>query len=206
MLGVNISKNKVTPNDEARMDYLACMRAAWGVADYIAINFSCPNVPNLCNLAKAAPAADLLACLKSEQANLTNDTGRYVPIVMKVSPDMDEAQINELAQVFMDSQLDGLICSNTTTSRKGVENHPAAAQSGGLSGAPLYDRANETLEAFAKAFKGSIPIIGVGGIMSGEDAVKKIRAGASLVQLYSGFIYNGPKLICDCAKAIRDMK
>jgi dihydroorotate dehydrogenase len=125
---------------------------------------------------------------------------------MKVSPDMDEAQINELAQVFMDSQLDGLICSNTTTTRKGVENHPAASQSGGLSGAPLYDRANETLEAFAKAFKGSIPIIGVGGIMSGEDAVKKIRAGASLVQLYSGFIYNGPKLICDCAKAIRDMK
>ena len=205
VLGVNISKNKVTPNDEARMDYLACMRAAWNVADYIAINFSCPNVPNLCNLAKAAPAADLLASLKSEQANLANDTGRYVPIVMKVSPDMDEAQINELAQVFMDSQLDGLICSNTTTTRNGVESHPAAAQSGGLSGAPLYDRANETLEAFAKALKGSIPIIGVGGIMSGDDAVKKIRAGASLVQLYSGFIYNGPKLIYDCAKAIRDM-
>ncbi|MBR5888166.1 MAG: quinone-dependent dihydroorotate dehydrogenase [Akkermansia sp.] len=205
VLGVNISKNKVTPNDEARMDYLACMRAAWNVADYIAINFSCPNVPNLCNLAKAAPAADLLASLKSEQANLANDTGRYVPIVMKVSPDMDEAQINELAQVFMDSQLDGLICSNTTTTRNGVEGHPAAAQSGGLSGAPLYDRANETLEAFAKALKGSIPIIGVGGIMSGDDAVKKIRAGASLVQLYSGFIYNGPKLIYDCAKAIRDM-
>ncbi len=205
VLGVNISKNKVTPNEEARMDYLACMRAAWEVADYIAINFSCPNVPNLCNLAKAAPAADLLASLKSEQANLTSDTGRYVPIVMKVSPDMEESQIHELAQVFMDSQLDGLICSNTTTTRHGVENHPAASQSGGLSGAPLYDRANETLEAFAKELNGSIPIIGVGGIMSGEDAAKKIRAGASLVQLYTGFIYNGPRLIHDCAKAIRDM-
>lgn len=206
VLGVNISKNKVTPNEEARMDYLACMRAAWGVADYIAINFSCPNVPNLCNLAKAAPAADLLASLKSEQANLTNDTGRYVPIVMKVSPDMEEPQIHELARVFLDSQLDGLICSNTTTTRQGVEHHPAAKESGGLSGAPLYDRANETLEAFAKDFKGSIPIIGVGGIMSAQDAVKKIEAGASLVQLYSGFIYNGPRLIYDCAKAIRDIK
>jgi len=205
ILGVNISKNKVTPNEEARMDYLACMRAAWEVADYIAINFSCPNVPNLCKLAQAAPAADLLASLKSEQSNLANDTGRYVPIVMKVSPDMQEAQIRELSQVFMDSQLDGLICSNTTTTRAGVENHPAATQSGGLSGAPLYDRANETLEAFAKELKGSIPIIGVGGIMSGEDAVNKIRAGASLVQLYSGFVYKGPKLIHDCAKAIRDM-
>ena len=206
VLGINISKNKVTPNDEARMDYLACMRTAWEVADYIAINFSCPNVPNLCNLAKAAPAADLLASLKSEQANLTSDTGRYVPIVMKVSPDMEETQIRELAQVFMDSQLDGLICSNTTTTRAGVEHHPAAAQSGGMSGAPLYNRANETLEAFAKELKGSIPIIGVGGIMSAEDAVKKIQAGASLVQLYSGFVYNGPRLIYDCAKAIRDMK
>ncbi|MBR5894431.1 MAG: quinone-dependent dihydroorotate dehydrogenase [Akkermansia sp.] len=206
VLGVNISKNKVTPNEEARIDYLACMRAAWDVADYIAINFSCPNVPNLCNLAKAAPAADLLASLKSEQANLTSDTGRYVPIVMKVSPDMEESQIHELAQVFMDSQLDGLICSNTTTTRFGVENHPAAKESGGLSGAPLYNRANETLEAFAKEFKGSIPIIGVGGIMSADDAVKKIQAGASLVQLYSGFIYNGPRLIHDCAKAIRDIK
>ncbi|MBR5875699.1 MAG: quinone-dependent dihydroorotate dehydrogenase [Akkermansia sp.] len=204
VLGVNISKNKVTPNDEASKDYLACMREAWPVADYIAINFSCPNVPNLCNLAKAAPAAELLALLKSEQTNLSNDTGRYVPIVMKVSPDMEEAQIKELSQVFLDSQLDGLICSNTTTTRIGVENHPAAAQSGGMSGKPLYNRANETLEAFAKELKGAIPIIGVGGITSADDAVKKIQLGASLVQLYSGFIYKGPNLIRDCARAIKE--
>lgn len=205
VLGVNISKNKVTPNEEASMDYLACMRAAWDVADYIAINFSCPNVPNLCNLAKAAPAAELLALLKSEQTNLTNDTGRYVPIVMKVSPDMEESQIRELSQVFLDSQLDGLICSNTTTTRTGVEEHPAAKQNGGMSGKPLYNRANETLEAFAKELKGAIPIIGVGGITSAQDAAKKIELGASLVQLYSGFIYKGPRLIADCAKAIRDL-
>ncbi len=204
VLGVNIGKNRVTPNEEARMDYLACLRAAWPVADYIAINFSCPNVPKLCDLLKAEPAADLLAILKSEQANLASETGRYVPLVMKVSPDMGEGQVKELSRVFLDSQLDGLICTNTTTSREGVENHPAARESGGLSGKPLYNKANEILEAFACELGGRIPIIGVGGITTPEDAVAKIKAGASLVQLYSGFIYKGPNLIRDCALAIRD--
>ncbi len=204
VLGVNIGKNRVTPNEEARMDYLACLRAAWPVADYIAINFSCPNVPKLCDLLQAEPAADLLAILKSEQANLASETGRYVPLVMKVSPDMGEGQVRELSHVFLDSQLDGLICTNTTTSREGVENHPAAKESGGLSGKPLYNKANEILEAFASELGGRIPIIGVGGITTPEDAVAKIKAGASLVQLYSGFIYKGPNLIRDCAAAIRN--
>ncbi|MBQ4614655.1 MAG: quinone-dependent dihydroorotate dehydrogenase [Akkermansia sp.] len=204
ILGVNISKNKTTPNDEARMDYLECLRAVWNVADYVTINFSCPNVPNLCDLAKSDSAADLLASLKSEQANLSNETGRYVPIAMKVSPDMTENQIHELANVFLESQLDGLICTNTTTTRQGVEGHPAAKESGGLSGKPLYNRANETLEAFAKDLQGNIPIIGVGGIMSADDAVAKIKAGASMVQLYSGFVYHGPNLIYTVAKAIKE--
>ena len=203
VLGVNISKNKVTPNEEAHQDYLTCLRAVWDVADYVTINFSCPNVPNLQELAKADSAADLLSLLKSEQSNLSNETGRYVPLVMKVSPDMGEKQIEELAHVFTDCQLDGLICTNTTTTRTGVEDHPAAKESGGMSGKPLYNRANETLEAFAKALNGSIPIIGVGGITRAEDAVEKIRLGASLVQLYSGFIFNGPPLVRDCAEAIR---
>ncbi len=206
VLGVNISKNKVTPNREAHQDYLACLRAVWEVADYVAINFSCPNVPNLQELAKADSAADLLSILKSEQANLASDTGRYVPLVLKVSPDMSEARIRELSQVFRDCQLDGLICSNTTTSREGVEKSPAACESGGMSGKPLYNRANETLEAFATELKGEIPIIGVGGITTPEDAVEKIRLGASLVQLYSGFIYNGPPLVHCAAKSIRDFK
>ncbi|HIX87708.1 MAG TPA: quinone-dependent dihydroorotate dehydrogenase [Candidatus Akkermansia intestinavium] len=206
VLGINISKNESTPNDEARMDYLTCLREAWPVADYITINFSCPNVPHLCELARADSAADLLAALKSEQANLSSETGRHVPIVMKVSPDMSESQIRELSGVFLDCQLDGLICTNTTTSREGVEGHPAAAQKGGLSGKPLYNKANETLEAFASHLKGRIPIIGVGGIMSADDAEAKIRAGASLVQLYSGFIFKGPQLIRDCAVRLRDMR
>lgn len=205
ILGVNISKNKVTPNSEAHQDYLACLRAVWDVADYVAINFSCPNVPNLQDLAKADCAADLLSLMKSEQANLASETGRYVPLVMKVSPDMSEAQIRDLAHVFQDSQLDGLICTNTTTSRQGVENSPHASQSGGMSGKPLYDRANEALEAFAQELKGSIPIIGVGGITTAEDAVKKIKAGASLVQLYSGFIYKGPHLVQSAARAIKEL-
>lgn len=204
VLGVNISKNKTTPNEEAHHDYLACLRAVWDVADYVTINFSCPNVPNLQELAKADSAADLLSLLKSEQSNLANDTGRYVPLVMKISPDMGEQQINDLAHVFQDCQLDGLICTNTTTSRTGVEDHPAAKESGGMSGKPLYNRANETLEAFAKALNGSIPIIGVGGITTPEDAVKKMELGASLVQLYSGFIFNGPPLVHGAAAAIRD--
>ena len=204
ILGVNISKNKVTPNKEAHQDYLACLRAVWDVADYVAINFSCPNVPNLQELAKADSAADLLSILKSEQSNLTSDTGRYVPLVLKVSPDMSEARIRELSCVFQDCQLDGLICTNTTTSREGVEKSPAACESGGMSGKPLYNRANETLAAFASELKGSIPIIGVGGITTPEDAVEKIKAGASLVQLYSGFIYNGPPLVQATARSIRD--
>lgn len=204
VLGVNISKNKTTPNEEAHHDYLACLRAVWDVADYVTINFSCPNVPNLQDLAKADSAADLLSLLKSEQANLANDTGRYVPLVMKISPDMGEQQINDLAHVFQDCQLDGLICTNTTTTRTGVEEHPAAKESGGMSGKPLYNRANETLEAFAKALNGSIPIIGVGGITTPEEAVKKIELGASLVQLYSGFIFNGPPLVQGAAAAIRN--
>ncbi|MBR6576541.1 MAG: quinone-dependent dihydroorotate dehydrogenase, partial [Akkermansia sp.] len=136
--------------------------------------------------------------------NLSSETGRYVPLVMKVSPDMSEAQIRDLARVFLDSQLDGLICTNTTTTREGVEDSPHASQSGGMSGKPLYNRANETLEAFAQELKGSIPIIGVGGITTAEDAVNKIKAGASLVQLYSGFIYNGPPLVQAAARAIKE--
>ncbi len=204
VLGVNISKNKTTPNSEAHQDYLECLRAVWDVADYVAINFSCPNVPNLQDLAKADSAADLLALMKSEQANLSSETGRYVPLVMKVSPDMSEAQIRDLARVFQDSQLDGLICTNTTTTREGVQDSPHACQSGGMSGKPLYDRANETLEAFAQELQGSIPIIGVGGITTPEDAVRKIKAGASLVQLYSGFVYNGPPLVHGAAQAIKE--
>ncbi len=203
IVGVNIGKNTSTPNEKSNADYLSCLRAAWNYADYIAINFSCPNVAGLCDLMQSDPAAELLSLLKSEQSNLHNETGRYVPIAMKISPDLKENQIRDLSKVFVDGQLDGLICTNTTTTREGVEDHPAAEHKGGLSGKPLYNRANECLEAFAQELKGEIPIIGVGGIMTADDAVAKIKAGASLVQLYTGFVYNGPPLIHDCVRAIK---
>ncbi len=204
IIGINIGKNKVTPNEEAAMDYLACLRAAWPVADYIAVNFSSPNTPGLRELQEADSAARLLASLKSEASNLARDTGRNVPIFMKVAPDLEGTQIAELSKVFLDEGLDGLIATNTTLARKGVEEHRWGNQAGGLSGAPLTQRSTEIIQAFAAELGGRIPIIGVGGIMCGQDAVDKIKAGASLVQLYSGFIYNGPPLIVDCVRAMRE--
>ena len=206
VIGINISKNRDTPNDEARVDYLECLRTAWPVTDARHPPLSCTHAPSPCDEHKAAPAGDLLAGRKSEQANLAIETGRNVPLLMKIAPDMDEAQIRELSHIFLDSQLDGLICTNTTTTRVGVEGHPAASQSGGMSGKPRYDKATEVLGCFAQELKGQIPIIGVGGITSAADAVGKMKAGASLVQLYSGFIYQGPQLVRDCARAIREYK
>lgn len=203
VLGVNIGKNKVTPNEDAAQDYLACLRAAWPVADYIAINFSSPNTPGLRDLQAAEPAARLLASLKSEQANLAAETGRRVPIFMKVAPDVTDEQITELCRVFLDEGLDGLIATNTTLSRARAEGHPRGGEAGGLSGAPLTERSTEVIGAFASGLNGRIPIIGVGGIMSGADAVAKIKAGASLVQLYTGFIYKGPNLIRECVEAMK---
>ncbi len=203
IIGINIGKNKVTPNDEAAMDYLACLEEAWPVADYIAVNFSSPNTPGLRDLQKADSAARLLASLKAEASNLQRETGKHVPIFMKVAPDLHEGQISELAQVFLNEGLDGLIATNTTLSRTGVENHPNSGQAGGLSGAPLTQKSTEIIRAFAQELKGQIPIIGVGGIMSGQDAVDKIKAGASLVQLYTGFIYHGPPLIAACVQAMK---
>ncbi len=203
VLGVNIGKNKVTPNEEAAQDYLACLRAAWPVADYIAINFSSPNTPGLRELQAAEPAARLLASLKAEQSNLESETGRKVPIFMKVAPDVTPEHIKELSKVFLEEGLDGLIATNTTLSRAGVEDSPRKDETGGLSGAPLTDKSTEIIAAFAAELGGRIPIIGVGGIMCGADAVAKIKAGASLVQLYTGFIYKGPNLIRECVEAMK---
>ncbi len=203
VLGVNIGKNKVTPNEEAAHDYLACLRAAWPVADYIAINFSSPNTPGLRELQAAEPAARLLASLKAEQSNLESETGRKVPIFMKVAPDVTPEHIKELSKVFLEEGLDGLIATNTTLSRVGVEDSPRKDEAGGLSGAPLTDKSTEIIAAFAAELGGRIPIIGVGGIMCGADAVAKIKAGASLVQLYTGFIYKGPNLIRECVEAMK---
>lgn len=203
IVGVNIGKNKVTPNESAAHDYVTCMNEAWMVADYIAINFSSPNTPGLRELQNADAAARLLAVLKAEQNNLTIETGKHVPLLMKVAPDLNDEQIRDLSRVFLDGGLDGLIATNTTLSRDGVEEHPAHQETGGLSGQPLTDKSTEIIAAFASELQGKIPIMGVGGIMSGQDAVDKLKAGASLIQLYSGFIYKGPPLITECINAMK---
>lgn len=203
VIGVNIGKNKATPNELAAQDYLACLRAAWPVADYIAVNLSSPNTPGLRALQEAESAAALLSSLKSEQENLSQETGKRVPVALKVAPDLSDDEIKSLSKVFLDCGLECLIATNTTLSREPVQNHPLHIEAGGLSGAPLTDRATEVIAAFHSHLGGSIPIIGVGGIMTGQDAVDKLKAGASLVQLYTGFIYKGPGLIGDCVREMR---
>jgi dihydroorotate dehydrogenase len=200
VIGFNIGKNKDTPNENAADDYLACLRKAYPVAGYIAVNLSSPNTPGLRDLQGAAASARLLETLKNEQQKLAAEHGRHVPLVFKVAPDLDEPHIRELAAVFLDGGLDGLIATNTTLDRELVKNHPRAGEAGGLSGRPLLDKSNRVLGEFASHLGGRIPIIGVGGISSVEDAREKLRLGASLVQIYTSFIYQGPRLVRELAQ------
>lgn len=195
IIGFNIGKNKDTPNDKAIDDYLKCLRGAWPVADYIAVNLSSPNTPGLRDLQAADSAARLLARLRQECDLLTRESGRRVPLALKVAPDLDEEEIASLSQVFLDHGLDALIATNTTIAREAVAKHPLCEEAGGLSGAPLTDSSTGVIAAFHASLGDRIPIIGVGGIMSVEDARAKLEAGATLIQLYTGFIYRGPSLI-----------
>ncbi len=205
IVGFNIGKNKVTPNEKAVDDYLTCLRGAWDVADYIAVNISSPNTPNLRDLQASDETARLIEALKKEQEKLTSSTGRRVPIALKVAPDLDEEHIAALSQVFLNSGLDGLIATNTTLEREPVKDYPQASEAGGLSGAPLTKRSTEVIAAFHSHLGDKIPIIGVGGIMSAQDACDKIKAGATLVQIYSGFIYHGPPLVHSIIQATKNI-
>lgn len=202
IVGFNIGRNKDTPNEQAAEDYLACLRKAYPVAGYIAVNLSSPNTPGLRELQGAEASARLLEKLKHGQQELAAEHGKHVPLVFKVAPDLDEAQIRDLSRVFLDGGLDGLIATNTTLEREAVSGHPRGAEAGGLSGRPLMRKSTEVLRAFAGHLGGRIPIIGVGGICSVEDAQAKLQAGAALVQIYTSFIYQGPKLVRKLARAL----
>ncbi len=202
VIGFNIGKNKDTPNENAADDYLACLKAAYPVADYIAVNLSSPNTPGLRDLQGAEASARLLERLKKEQALLEKEHGKRVPLLFKVAPDLDLPHVADLAKVFLDGGLDGLIATNTTLDRVPVAGHPRAIEAGGLSGKPLTQRSTGIIRAFAGEFGGRVPIIGVGGISCAQDAVDKIRAGASLVQIYSAFIFQGPRLVRECVDAL----
>ncbi|MBU6327149.1 MAG: quinone-dependent dihydroorotate dehydrogenase [Verrucomicrobia bacterium] len=195
IIGFNIGKNKDTPNEDAAADYLQCLRAAYPVADYITVNLSSPNTPGLRDLQNADSTARLLDVLKKEQTKLAQEHGSYVPVTFKVAPDLSYDHIAALAAVFLDGGLDGLVATNTTLSRQGVENNPLHREAGGLSGPPEKNLSTHVIQCFSSQLRGKIPIIGVGGISSVGDAREKLNAGASLIQIYTSFIYQGPKIV-----------
>ena len=202
ILGINIGKNADTPVEKAVDDYLICLEKVYNYASYITVNISSPNTKNLRSLQSGDALTELLETLKKRQLELAQEYQHYVPLVLKVAPDLDDTDIAFIAKQLLQFKIDGLIVTNTTLSREGVEGLAHAEEAGGLSGAPVFEKSTACLAAFAKVLKGQIPLIGVGGILSGADAVAKKQAGASLVQVYSGLIYTGPKLVKDCVDAL----
>jgi len=197
ILGINIGKNKDTFVESAADDYLLGLRKVYEYADYVTINISSPNTPDLRSLQFGDPLHQLLEALKEEQAKLQQQQDRYVPMAIKVAPDLELDEVEELATAFNQFEIDAVIATNTTMSRAGVEGLKHGDEAGGLSGRPVFEKSTEVVRQFKQYLTDDLPIIAAGGIMSGEDAQAKIEAGASLVQIYSGFIYQGPSLIND---------
>ena len=202
VLGINIGKNAATPVENAVDDYLICLEKVYNYASYITVNISSPNTKNLRSLQSGDALTELLETLKKRQLELAEEHQHYVPLVLKVAPDLEAEDIQFIAKQLLQFKIDGLIVTNTTLSREGVENLKHGDEAGGLSGAPVFAKSTACLAAFSKALDGEIPLIGVGGILSGEDALAKKNAGAALVQVYSGLIYTGPKLVKDCVDAL----
>ncbi|MDT0594221.1 quinone-dependent dihydroorotate dehydrogenase [Glaciecola petra] len=201
VLGINIGKNKDTPDDQALDDYIYCMQKVYELASYITVNISSPNTPGLRNLQYGDALKNLLSGIKAEQCALQKAYSKYVPILVKIAPDLSAVEIEQIADVLVESGLDGVIATNTTLDRRKVASHKHANESGGLSGAVLNDKSLEVTQLLANHIKGRIPIVGVGGISSADDAIKRREAGASLLQIYSSFIYQGPALINELANA-----
>ena len=204
ILGINIGKNFDTPINQAVEDYRICLDKAYPLASYIAINVSSPNTKNLRQLQEASELDALLAALKSRQTALADQYGKYVPLVLKIAPDLDRGQLIDIADALRRHRIDGVIATNTTLGREGVETSPLAAETGGLSGSPLFEKSTAVIRGLALALAGELPIIAAGGITSGERARAKLEAGAALVQLYSGLIYRGPHLVAECVEATSD--
>ena len=204
ILGLNIGKNFDTPNARAVDDYLACLRAVYARASYVAVNVSSPNTKGLRDLQADDALGALLRALKQEQATLAQTHGKYTPIVVKIAPDLTPAAVSGIARLLARHLIDGVIATNTTISRDAVKGLRHADEAGGLSGRPLRAQSTEVIRTLAKALDGALPIIGVGGIISGADAKEKIDAGATLVQIYTGLIYRGPDLVAECVRALAD--
>lgn len=203
VLGINIGKNVGTPVEQAVDDYLFCLERIHQSATYVVVNVSSPNTPGLRTLQHGDALESLLGTLREAQTRLDQKAGRRVPLLIKIAPDNDAEALNAMATAFIRHEMDGVIVGNTTLSRTGVEGLPHADEAGGLSGVPLKARADEALATMVTALEGKLPVIGVGGINSGQDVADKQNLGASLVQLYSGLIYRGPGLVGEAVKAWR---
>lgn len=197
VIGANLGKNKTTPNEKAVEDYLAAFRAVYGLADYVAINISSPNTPHLRAFHQQDKLNELIEPLKNEQIMLGKTRRVYMPIALKVSPDLGDEDIANIARLAIDKKLDAIIATNTTVSREGIEDELLSTEPGGLSGQPLKDKSTEVIRKFYNHLRGQVPIIGVGGIENADDAWEKMVAGADLVQVYTGFVYQGPMLARD---------
>jgi dihydroorotate dehydrogenase len=204
VVGINIGKNLTTAVENALDDYLMGLRKVYAQADYIAINISSPNTPGLRKLQLGEALGQLVGGLASERTRLAEDTGRRVPLAVKIAPDLEADEFGPLADMLVRHGIDGVIATNTTLSREGVEQSSLAAEAGGLSGRPLFGKSTAVVAKLAETLQGSIPIIACGGIFSAADAKAKLDAGASLVQVYSGFIYRGPALIAEIVQGLAD--
>ncbi len=203
VLGINIGKNKDTPNEKAVDDYLFCLERVYAHASYITVNISSPNTQGLRDLQEEATLRRFIETLREAQERLGSQTGARKPMLLKIAPDLSETELDAIAEVLLAAGVDGVICTNTTIDHSSVASDPHGNETGGLSGKPLFARSTAVLRGMRKRVGDRIGIIGVGGILDGSDAAEKIDAGASLIQLYSGMVYRGPALIAECVDEIR---
>ena len=205
ILGINIGKNFDTPVKQAASDYIICMQKVYAYASYITINISSPNTPGLRDLQYGKSLSHLLSAVKKEQAVLQNLHGRYVPLAVKIAPDMNQEQLADVAHCVLANAIDAVIATNTTLSRNGVSELAFGDEAGGLSGLPLKHKSTQTIADLYAILGEQVPIIGVGGVNSGDDALEKLASGAKLIQIYSGLIYQGPELVKQCVDACRNV-
>ncbi len=206
LLGLNIGKNATTPIEDATSDYLKALDGVYPHADYVTVNISSPNTKNLRALQSDEALDALLGAIAERREQLASQHGRRVPVFVKIAPDLDEEQVAVIAATLQRHGMDGVIATNTTISREAVKGLAHAEEAGGLSGAPVLEASNQVIRQLRSALGSRFPIIGVGGILSGEDAISKIRAGADVVQIYSGLIYRGPALVTEAAKALAQLR
>jgi dihydroorotate dehydrogenase len=206
VLGLNIGKNAATPIERAADDYLACLEGVYPHADYVTVNISSPNTSNLRSLQTDEALDRLLGAIAAHRDSLAAQHGRRVPVFVKIAPDLDQAQVDAIAAALRRHGMDGVVATNTTISRDAVQGLPHAQEAGGLSGAPVLQASNRVIRQLRSALGKNFPIVGVGGIMSAQDAVSKIEAGADVVQIYTGLIYRGPDLVSEAARAIKYLR